>query len=75
MQHEQDPLERSPVVEALATRIPEATLLLRQERLDPLPQRVRHDPRCDGHRHPLSLTTDADAFAVRERVPSFRFEF
>ena len=47
----------------------------RQQRLDPLPQRIRHDPRRNRHRHPLlSLTTDADGF-VATWVPSFRFEF
>jgi len=60
MQHEQDPLQRLPVRQALPTRVAETTLDLRQQRLDPLPQLVRHDPRPDSHQRPSSLTTDAD---------------
>ena len=32
-----------------------APLSLRQQRFDPLPQPVRHDPRRNSHRHPLDL--------------------
>ena len=52
VQHEQDPLQRQPVIERLATRIAEAPLPARQQRLDPLPQPVRHIPRLRPHRHP-----------------------
>jgi hypothetical protein len=38
MQHEQDPLQRGAIVEPLPARISEATLQLRQQRLDPPPQ-------------------------------------
>jgi hypothetical protein len=45
------PADRQP----LAARIAEAPLDLRQQRLDPLPQLVRHDPRCASHRYPSKL--------------------
>src|SRR5947208_1644913 len=60
VQHKQDPLQRLPIRQPLTTRVAKASLDLRQQRLDPPPQLVRHDPRRDSHRHPLSLTTDAD---------------
>ena len=76
VQHEQDPLQRLPVRQPLATRIAKAPLDLRQQRLDPLPQLVRHDPRRNSHRHPSELDDRMPtAFVVSERVPSFRFEF
>src|SRR5437867_8244959 len=71
VQHEQDPLQRLPVRQSLATREAEASLHLRQQRLQQLPQRVRDDPRRDGHRHPPSLTTGADGFAAAAAVPSY----
>jgi hypothetical protein len=40
------------------------------ERDPQLPQRVGDDPWRDGHRHPLSLTTDADAFRQQAAGPS-----
>src|SRR5439155_15570607 len=55
VQHEQDSLQRLPVRQPLATRIAKPTLDLRQERLNPFPQLIRHDPRLRGHRHPLDL--------------------
>jgi hypothetical protein len=55
VQHEQDPLQRLPIRQPLPTRITEAPLLHRQQRLDQLPQLVRHDPRRDSHRHPSQL--------------------
>jgi hypothetical protein len=45
VQHKQDPLQRQPVRQALPTWVAEAPLHPRQQRLDPLPQPVRHDPR------------------------------
>jgi hypothetical protein len=51
MQDEQDPAQRLAIRQALATRTAEAPLLLRQQRLDPLPQLVRYDPRRNSHRH------------------------
>jgi hypothetical protein len=45
VEHEQDPLQRRPIIEPLAPRITEATLDPRQLRLDPQPELVRHDPR------------------------------
>src|SRR5438270_11978526 len=56
VEHEQDPLQqRLPVRQPLPTRIAIAPLHLRQQRLDPLPQLVRHDPRRSSHRHPSQL--------------------
>ena len=55
MQHEQNPLQRLPIRKTLATRKAVPPLQLRQKRLDPLPKRVRHDPRRDSHRHPSQL--------------------
>src|SRR6266540_1622549 len=55
VQHEQDPLQRLPIRQPLPARIAEAALHLRQQRLDPLPQPVRHDPRRNSHRHPSQL--------------------
>jgi hypothetical protein len=46
----------------LAARIAEAALLLRQQRFDPLPQRVRHLPRLALIDILPRLTTDADGF-------------
>jgi hypothetical protein len=52
VQHEQDPLQRLTVTKTLTTRIARTPLDLRQQRLDPLPQLVRHHPRRNSHRHP-----------------------
>src|SRR5436189_6388018 len=53
VQHKQDPLQREAVIERLATRIPKTPLLGRQQRLDPLPQPVRHLPRGSPSSTPL----------------------
>jgi hypothetical protein len=75
VQHEQDPLQRQPVIERLAARMTEAPPLLRQQRLDPLPQSVRHIPRLRPHRHPPpTLTTDADGLRDREAGPFIQLE-
>ena len=47
VQYEEDPLQRLPVGQALAARIAKAAFLLGQERLDSLPQLVRHGSRRD----------------------------
>jgi hypothetical protein len=51
MQHEQDPLQRLAVGQPLSARLAEAPSFLGSKRLDQLPQLVRHDPRCNCHRH------------------------
>jgi hypothetical protein len=74
VQHEQDPLQREAIVERPATGIAEPPLLLWQQRLDPLPQPVRHLPRLRPHRHPpnvddrcrrTSLTADGSLHSAR----------
>ncbi len=40
VQHKQDSLQREPIIERLATRIAKMTRLVRQQRLDSLPQRI-----------------------------------
>ncbi len=55
VQHEQDPLQRLPIGESLATRIAKAPLPHGQKRLDELPQLVGNDPRRGSHRHPSQL--------------------
>ena len=45
-------VQGKPVSKRLAARIPEAPLALGQQRLDPLPQPIRHIPRLRPHRHP-----------------------
>ena len=55
VQDEQDPLQRQAVIERLTTRMAEAPRLARQQRLDPLPQPVRHLPRPRPHRHPPEI--------------------
>ena len=55
MQHKQDPLQRQPVRHPLPARITKAPLDPRQQRLDPNPQLVRHDPWSSSHRHPLNV--------------------
>ena len=55
VQHEQDPLQRLPIGESLATRIAKAPLPRGQKRLDELPQLVGNDPRRGSHRHPSQL--------------------
>ena len=70
VQDEQDPLQHQPIIKRLAARIAKAPLALRQQRLNPLPQPIRHIPRLRPHRHPLqSLTTDADGLRYREAGP------
>src|SRR5947209_14879390 len=55
VQHEQDPLQRLPVRQPFAARIAKAPLDPRQQRLDPQPQLVRHDPWRNSHRYPSKL--------------------
>jgi hypothetical protein len=55
MQHKQDPLQRRTIIEPPTTRVAEATLDPRQQRLDQPPQPIRHDPRRNSHRHPFQL--------------------
>src|SRR4051812_2344394 len=75
VQNEQDPLQRQPIIERLAARIPKAALPPRQKRLDPTPQRIRHIPWLRSHRHPpKSLTTDADGLRPRRTGPFFQLE-
>ncbi len=65
-----DPAQRLAITEPLPARIAKPPRLGRQQRLQKLPQPVRHIPRPrSSHRHPLSLTTDTDGFATRERGP------
>ncbi|GAA2275561.1 hypothetical protein GCM10010402_34910 [Actinomadura luteofluorescens] len=44
MEDEQDPAQHLAVVQPLTPRVVLAALDLRQQRLDPLPQAVGHDP-------------------------------
>jgi hypothetical protein len=44
VQHEQDPLQRQPIIERLAPWIAKPTRLLHQQRLDPL-----HNPSETSH--------------------------
>ena len=61
VEHEQDPLQHEPVIKRLAARVAKPPLPQRQQRLDPLPQPIRHIPRLRPHRHPPKrVTTDAD---------------
>jgi hypothetical protein len=45
MQHEQDPAQHHAVIQPLTPRIPAPPLDLGQQRFDPLPKTVGHDPR------------------------------
>ena len=45
VEHKQDPLQRSAIIEPPATRITEATLDPRQLGPNTNPKRIRHDPR------------------------------
>jgi hypothetical protein len=45
VQHEQDPAQHLPIRQPAATRAAEPARFDRQQRLDALPQLVRHDPR------------------------------
>jgi hypothetical protein len=45
VEHEQDPLQRRPIIEPLAPRVAKASLDPWQLRLDPQPELVRYDPR------------------------------
>src|SRR5215831_4464469 len=75
VEHEQDPLQRQPIVERLATRIAKTTLLPRQQRLQPPPQRVRDLPPLHPHRHPPpTLTTGADGPRYRRTGPFIQLE-
>src|SRR6478672_6499817 len=74
VQHEQDPLQRKPIIKRLATRVAEAPLPLGQQRLDPLPQPIWQLPRLRPHRHPPRLTTGADGLRYRERGPFIQLE-
>src|SRR5262249_19632611 len=70
VEHEQDPAQHLAVGQTRPAGIAKAPLLLRQQRLDQLPQLIRDDPRRGRHRHPPSLTTGADSFAAALAVPS-----
>src|SRR5215213_2538390 len=74
VQDEQDPLQREPIIERLPTRVAKTPLALRQQRLDPLPQPIRHIPRFRPHRHPPSLTTGADGLRYRRTGPFIQLE-
>lgn len=50
--YNQDPAQRAPVRQRLATRIPEPVLTLRQQRLQLIPRFIRHDPRRRPHTGP-----------------------
>ena len=69
-EHEQDPGQHFPVVDPLAPRKAVPPRHLRDQRLDQLPQLVRHQ----RPRHPrLSLPVEVDAarFAAEQQVPAF----
>jgi hypothetical protein len=55
VQHEQNALQGLTIRQTLASWVAKAPLDLRQQRFDPLPQLVRHDPRLRGHWHPSQL--------------------
>src|SRR5262249_34000987 len=75
VEHEQDSLQRQPIIERLATRIAKAAFLPWQERLDPLPQRIRDLPWLRPHRHPPpTLTTGADGLRYRQPGPFLPLE-
>jgi hypothetical protein len=70
VQYEENPLQRLPVGQTLAAWEPGTSLHLRQQRSTRF-----HSPSDTIHgalaiRTTPSLTTDADVFVVRERVPS-----
>src|SRR5579864_978265 len=74
-QYEQDPLQREPVIKRLPTRIAKTTLPPRQQRLDPLPKRIRDLPRLRPHRHPPpKLTTGADGLRYQRTGPFIQLE-
>lgn len=52
VQHVQDPAQYFPVRQRLTAGIPEPSLTLRQQRLQMLPQFIRHDPRRCPHTEP-----------------------
>ena len=52
MQHVQDPAQHFPVRQRPAAGIPESALTLRQQRLQAVPQLIRHDPRRRPHTGP-----------------------
>src|SRR5579864_2592766 len=75
VQYEQDPLQREPVIKRLPTRIAKTTLPPRQQRLDPLPKRIRDLPRLRPHRHPPpKLTTGADGLRYQRTGPFIQIE-
>src|SRR5262249_54026889 len=75
VQYEQDPLQGQTIIERLPARITEAALLPRQQRLDPLPQRIGDLPRLRSHRHPPpTLTTGADGLRYRPTGPFIQLE-
>src|SRR5262249_47607323 len=75
VEHEQDSLQRQPIIERLATRIAKAAFLPWQERLDPLPQRIRDLPWLRPHRHPPpTLTTGADGLRYPQPGPFIQLE-
>lgn len=52
VQHVQDPAQHIPVRQRPAPWIAEASLALRQQRLQVIPQLIRHDPRRHPHTGP-----------------------
>src|SRR5262249_54560410 len=65
VQHKQDPLQRSTIIEPLPTWIADASLPARQQRTHVRPQLVNHHPRSNSHRHPSQLDDGR-----RQRSPS-----
>src|SRR6266516_4243767 len=75
VQHEQDPLQRQPIVERLAARIPKAALPPRQQRLDPTPHsasdtshgfaRIGIPPKLDDGYRRTSLPRTGSLLSVR----------
>ncbi len=65
-------LQRQAIVERLPTRIAKTTRSVRQQRQDPLPERIRDLPRLRPDRHPSRARRRRPTdFATAERVPSF----
>jgi hypothetical protein len=69
VQHKQDPLQRQPIRQPPATRVAEAALDPRQQRLDPRPHSSDTIHGATAIDIPPSLTTDADAIRRQARGP------
>jgi hypothetical protein len=67
-------LQRQAIVERLPTRIAKTTRSVRQQRQDPLPERIRDLPRLRRIDILPSLTTEADGLRYRRTGPFIQLE-